>query len=77
MPYTVIVPKGIVTLNYVDFKCPKCECPHEEDDYYKKLYKSKNCLIYIKCKECKTKLGVTCDILGDVKVWIKAEEKFK
>ena len=59
----------------VDFKCPKCECPHSEEDYYDRLYKSKHGLIYKQCKGCKTKLGITTDIRGDVRVWLKEDER--
>lgn len=54
------------------FKCPKCECPHVENDYYNALSKSKG-LIYKACKGCKTKLGITTDIKGVV-VWLKENE---
>ena len=59
----------------VDFKCPKCECPHSEEDYYDRLYKSKHGLIYKQCKGCKTKLGITTDLRGDVRVWLKEDER--
>lgn len=75
MAQSIRVPNGIITLVDVDFKCPKCECPHVEEDYYDRLYKSKHGLIYKNCKGCKTKLGITTDILGDVKVWLKSEER--
>ena len=74
MSYSVKIPNGIITFVDVDFKCPKCECPHTEDDYYDKLYNSKHGLIYKKCKGCKTKLGITTNIKSDVVVWLKDEE---
>ena len=58
-----------------DFKCPKCECPHSEKDYYDRLYKSKRGLIYKQCIGCKTELGIKTDIKGDVRVWLKKKKK--
>jgi len=55
MGYSVRIPNGIISMVYVDFKCPKCECPHSEKDYYDRLYKSKRGLIYKQCKGCKAK----------------------
>lgn len=65
---------AIITLADVDFKCPKCECPHSEDDWWSKYEKAKDHFFYMKCKGCKTKIGVTTDIKGDVVVWLKEEE---
>ena len=74
MGFSINVPNGIASLVRVDFKCPKCECPHSEEDYSYRLYKSKHGLIYKQCKGCKTKLGITTDIRGDIRVWLKEEE---
>lgn len=74
MGYSIRIPNGILSMVDVDFKCPKCECPHSEADYYDRLYKSKHGLIYKQCKGCKTKLGITTDIRGDVRVWLKEYE---
>jgi hypothetical protein len=74
MAKSIRIPNGILTVVDADFKCPKCECPHEEKDYYPKLSKSKNSFIYKKCIGCKTMLGITPDIRGDIRVWIKSEE---
>lgn len=70
----IIIPNGILSICDTDFKCPKCECPHSESDYFDRLHNSKNGLIYKKCKGCKTQLGITSDIKGDVHVWLKEEE---
>lgn len=75
MGYSVRVPKGIVSMVDVDFQCPKCSCPHGEDDWYERYAKSKTGFIYKQCKGCKTKLGITTDIRGDVRVWLKEDEK--
>lgn len=75
MSSTVYVKNGIISLVDVDFKCPKCECPHSEEDYYDRLCKSKHGLIYNRCKGCKTKLGITTNIKGDVRVWLKEDER--
>ena len=75
MAKSIRIPNGIISIVDVDFKCPKCECPHEEKDYYPQLYKSKSGLIYKNCKGCKTKLGITSNMMGDVVVWLKEEEK--
>ncbi len=74
MSKTILLNQAIITLVDVDFKCPKCECPHNEDDYYDRLYKAKKFYIYKNCKGCKTKLGISTDIKGDVVVWLKEEE---
>jgi hypothetical protein len=74
MSYTVKIPNGLITFCNADFKCPVCECPHTEDDYYKTIQKSKHGLIYKQCKGCKTKLGITYDMRGDVVVWEKSTE---
>ena len=57
----------------MDFKCPKCECPHGEEDYYSRLDKAKRGYIYKQCKGCKTTLGISFDYKGAV-VWLKEEE---
>ena len=75
MAYSIQIPDGILSMVEVDFKCPKCECPHSESDYYDRLYKSKHGLIYKQCKGCKTKLGITTDFKGDVVIWLKEDEK--
>lgn len=77
MSYSVKIPNGIITFVESDFNCPKCECPHTEDDYYQKLYNSKHGLIYKNCKGCKTKLGIISNIKGDVVVWLKEEERIR
>ncbi len=74
MGYTVVVGKAILSMCDVEFDCPKCTCAHVADDYIDRLQKSKYGLIYKKCKGCKTKLGITFDIRGDVRVWLKEEE---
>jgi hypothetical protein len=66
---------GFICVAKTDFKCPKCECLHTEDDYYKQLDKSKHGLIYKKCKGCGTKLGITSDFKGDIHAWLKEEER--
>lgn len=77
MSRSLRIPNGIITFVESDFKCPKCECPHEEKDYYDKLCKSESSFIYKKCIGCKTILGITFDIRGDTRVWIKSEENNK
>ena len=74
MSTTIRMNNAIITLADTEFKCPKCECPHSEDDYYNKLYKSKKFYIYQNCKGCKTKLGISNNMKGDVVVWLKEEE---
>jgi len=74
MGKSIIIPNGILSICDTDFKCPKCECPHSESDYLDRLLNSKKSLIYKKCKGCKTKLGITSDMRGDVQVWLKEEE---
>lgn len=74
MSTTIKIPNGFITLVETEFNCPKCLCHHTEEDYYERLRKSKNYVAYQKCKECKTKLGVTTNITGDVVVWLKEDE---
>ena len=57
-----------------DFNCPKCTKLHEEKDFDKRLNNSSKGYIYMKCKGCKTVLGVSTDIMGDVVAWVKDEE---
>jgi len=74
MSKSIKIPNGIITLSETDFKCPKCECIHSEEDYYSKLRNSDKHFIYKKCKGCKTTLGISSNIMGDVVVWLKEEE---
>ena len=63
-----------LSMCHTDFKCPKCTCHHDADDYQDKLQKSKKGYIYKKCKGCKTTLGITYNVIGDVVAWLKEEE---
>lgn len=74
MAKTIRIPDGFITLVDVDFRCPSCNQEHNEDDYYKKLSESSNGHIYKKCKGCKETIGITTDMKGDVKVWLKSQE---
>jgi len=74
IPFKIGEGVGILTLCETDFNCPKCGYLYHEKDYYSQLYNSKRGLIYKQCKGCKTKLGITSDIKGDIHVWIKDEE---
>lgn len=67
-------PKAILSIIDLNFKCPQCECPHLKKDYYHILCKSKQGLIYKKCRGCENKLGITIDMQGDVRVWLKEDE---
>ncbi len=62
-----------LSLIETEFNCPKCQCLHEEQDYMNRLSKSKG-MIYKSCKGCKNKIGITTDIKGNVKVWLKEDE---
>ena len=75
MSETIRMAGAIITLVKVDFDCPKCKTRHFEQDYYDKMHKSKNGLIYRSCKNCKDKLGITTNMMGDVVVWLKSEER--
>jgi len=74
MGYGVYGPGFHLSMAYDKFECPKCKCEHSGEDYDAKLQKSKKSFIYIKCKGCKTKIGVTTDMMGDVQIWLKDEE---
>ena len=75
MPQSVIYRGAILTIVETSFKCPRCEYAYTEDFWYPQLDKSKTGLIYKKCKGCKSKIGITTCMTGDVKVWMKDEEK--
>lgn len=72
MSRTIITPDGILTLSDNEFDCPKCGLNHDGEEYYNRLCEKG--LIYIKCKNCKTNLGITPDIKGDIQVWEKSKE---
>ena len=74
MTQSIRIPNGILTLVEDEFNCPNCQQHHTEADYINKLNLSRNGLIYIKCKKCDTQIGITADIKGDIKVWLKSEE---
>lgn len=74
MSKAIIFNRGIVTVCETSFLCPICGCPHEEADWYPKMEKKNLPVIYIKCKGCKRKIGVSSNITGDVVVWEKATE---
>lgn len=74
MATTVRIPNGFITLCKNEFNCPSCEKTHTEEDYYDRLFKTKDSFIYMKCKGCKEKLGVTTNMVGDVVAWLKSEE---
>jgi len=75
MAKTVYIPNGKMTFVDVDFNCPQCECPHTEEDYYEQLVDSDHSVLYMPCKGCKTELGITGNIQGDVVFWLKSEEE--
>jgi hypothetical protein len=74
MSYSIFVPNGILTMVETDFNCPNCQQEYSEDFYYKALFKNEKGLIYKKCRKCGSKMGITTDIRGDVKVWLKQNE---
>lgn len=75
MGYSIKIKGGILSMCYTDFDCPQCGYHYRETDYYNRLDKSKKFVIYMTCKNCKTKLGVTSDFMGDIQVWLKKDEK--
>lgn len=75
MSRSVRVPNGIISLVETEFNCPNCTCHHEEDDWYGKYRKAAGHVLYMNCKGCKTKLGITLDMRSDVVVWLKEEEE--
>lgn len=66
---------AIICMAKTDFTCPACDYQHIEADYYSKLDKSKTGLIRMRCKGCKEWLGITADMKGDIRVWMKSDEK--
>lgn len=78
MSYEIRTPNnGFLTINDVDFKCPRCGHQHIESDYDKRLEKAEEMHIYINCKnrKCGVKIGLATNYKGDVVVWLKSEEK--
>lgn len=75
MGYSMKIGNALLSCVDVDFKCPACEGVHTEEDWLPRVLKSKYGLIYRQCKHCKVKLGITTDIRGDVRVWLKSEEQ--
>lgn len=75
MTRLVFVPHGMITIPEVDFTCPECGHSYGEQDWYKKLDKAPTAHIYIICKGCKKKIGVSTDFKGDVQIWMKHTEK--
>lgn len=62
---------GFLCLAKTDFNCPVCGKYYTEEDYYRQLDKSRDGLIYKKCKGCGQRIGITTDMRGDVRVWVK------
>lgn len=75
MGSVILMAGALIDLCDVDFKCPRCEKPHTEKDWYPKFEKSKHGMIHMRCKGCKVWLGVSTDMKGDVVVWLKSEER--
>ena len=74
MSKSIRVPNGIISLIETEFNCPQCTCFHNENFYSEKMSKSENGIIYKNCKGCKIRLGITFDLRGDVRVWLKKDE---
>ena len=74
-PFQIADSYGILCTPKTNFKCPKCDYSYTAADYYSRLEKSKTGLIYRHCKGCKVVLGITTDIRGDVRTWLKSEER--
>ena len=77
MPYSIRIPNGILNIPKTDFYCESCGQLHEFDDYEKRLEKSKDYIIYMRCKRCKVVIGITTAITGDTATWLKKDEKVK
>ena len=75
MAYTVRIERGYARIVETSFNCPKCKKLFHEDFYIKAMDKSSSGLVYKRCTGCKTTIGITADILGDVRVWEKKTEK--
>lgn len=70
MGYIQPVKNGWLSMAYVDFVCPICECPHDEDQFNKAVRtRTKNNTEYLKCRGCKRRLDFTIDLNGDIQVW--------
>jgi hypothetical protein len=71
------VPNGFVTMpDVIDAVCPSCgyETPYEKFD--KRLHDDRfdDACIYIICKGCRQKLGVSSDYKGNTVCWLKKTE---
>ena len=62
---------GFLCLSKTDFNCPVCDHLHTEADYMKRLKKSKDGVMSMHCKGCKTYLVITNGYNGDTEVWVK------
>ena len=74
MGQCIPIGSGIICLVETDFNCPNCEYRYEAKDYETRLFNSKRGVIYKTCKGCGRKMGITTDIQGDVRVWLKENE---
>jgi len=66
---------GIITLTKTDCECPECKTIYDEDFYYNQLCKSKKGFIYKTCKKCKSKIGLSFNMMGDTVSWLKKDEE--
>ena len=73
MSYTVIIDGGSVTLTNDYFECPNCKVDIASEDYHQRLERTPT--IYIKCKNCKTKLALQPNFKGDVVAYIKKKKQ--
>lgn len=64
-----------LSMCYSDFNCPNCGKEYGDDWYMRQLEKTKRGYIEKTCLDCKKKIGIAVDMLGDVCVWLKEDQK--
>lgn len=62
----VKINNGIICFSKTDFKCPHCNCLHNETKQIEqRMNKNKSNITKIKCKQCSKVFSVTFDYKGN------------
>lgn len=67
--------KIFLNIPITDFKCPNCDHQYSAGFYLDQLEKNNEGQIYKVCRYCRKKIGITTDYMGNVAVWMKADDK--
>lgn len=74
MTYIVKIPNGIICMSETSFECPKCHTKYSGERESERLHNAKRMLIYKRCTTCRSWIGITSDIQGDIRSWLKEDE---